>query len=98
MAKEQLNFMGCLKLLEKCVEEDILQIDPDRKDNILVYREAGADKAKFPEGWYSVNAHNLAQELMNEPDGQKVLVDALEEKGVAFEPMSMWIRYKEKER
>lgn len=84
MKNKELNFYGSLKLLEACEEAGVLQTSPDDPNDFLVYREAGNPPEENPEGWYAVNAHTLAQELMNEPDGQKALLDALKEKGVEF--------------
>ena len=82
MKDKELNFYGSLKLIEACEQADVLQASPDDPNDILVYRMAGDDQ--HPEGWYAINAHTLAQELMNDTDGQRILLDALEEKGVEF--------------
>ena len=47
------------------------------RDNVLVYRGAGPEE---PEGWYSENLMSLAQELRNDPNGQKELLSAYKDK------------------
>lgn len=84
MKNKELNFYGSLKLIEACEQAGILRTSPDDPNDILVYRMEGNPPEENPEGWYAVNAHTLAQELMNDLEGQKVLLDALEEKGVEF--------------
>ena len=79
MAK--LNFWNTLKLLEKCIEEEVIQKDPERKDNIAIYREGGTEA---PEGWYSENIFDVAQELQHDIDGQQILIEALKGKGIEF--------------
>lgn len=84
MKNKELNFFGCLKLLEACAEEDVLQKCPDNPNELLVYRLAGNPPEENPEGWYAVNAHTLAQELLDDVEGQKCLIDLLKEKDVEF--------------
>lgn len=79
---KKLNFWNTLKLLEKCVEEDILNKDPERNDNILIYRREGEG---HPEGWYSENIFEVAQELQHDINGQKTLIGGLRVKGIDFE-------------
>ncbi len=90
MKQKELNFFGSLKLLEACVDAGVLHTSPDDPDDILVYRMAGDDQ--HPEGWYATNAHTLAQELMNDADEQKILLNALEEKGVSFQTNSCYFK------
>ena len=92
MGQKQLNFYGSLKLLEACQDAGLLQADPNDPNSLLVYRDAGNPPDEFPEGWYSINAHTLAQELMNEPDGQKTLLDALKENGIEFKPEASYCK------
>lgn len=65
-------FIDALNLLSQCVEQAILTTYDDL---ILVQHENG------PVLW---EKELLAQELMGDEEGQRVLLSALEEKGIAF--------------
>ena len=51
---------------------------------ILVYRHAGSDPAKSPEGWYLEAPEDIYHEIMGVPEGQNALIAALKEKGIDF--------------
>lgn len=51
---------------------------------VFVYRQAGSPPEENPEGWYKENITDIAQELMNDEEGQQVLIDALRKKGIEF--------------
>lgn len=80
---EKLNYYQCLQLLEKCVKEKVIIGDPapERASNILIYRNKGT---KQPEGWYSENIFTVASELVDDEDGQKIILAALSEMGIEF--------------
>lgn len=83
---QPLNFAECLKVLETCVECGMISPDPNpndepkRKKHIMVYHSAGSDG--FPEGWYSQHISDVAQELLADIEGQRVLRKALQDKNV----------------
>lgn len=70
-----LNYLSCLNLLEACVREDLLAVDPNNKDNILVWAKEGGLRGR--EGWQSRNAHDIAQELLHDGEGQRFLMTEL---------------------
>jgi hypothetical protein len=70
-----LNFYNCLCLLGELAKKDIITFDPKDKNRILVYRSEGKST---PEGWYSENIHDAAQELLRNPTDQKFLLAAYE--------------------
>lgn len=84
--QEKLNFHNCLRLIGECVNAKVVSLDPENSNNVLVYRSAGEF---VPEGWYSENAHTVAQELMEDVEGQQILLNALKEKGVEFKAMPL---------
>lgn len=55
---QKLNFYQCIQLLSALAEKEIIQRDPENKNNILVYRSAGTE---YPEGFYSQNLLSLHQ-------------------------------------
>ena len=81
-SQPKLNYINCVYLLQDAVSHGIVQRDSEIKDNVLVYRGAGPEE---PEGWYSENLMSLAQELRNDPNGQKELLSAYKDKtGAGF--------------
>lgn len=70
-----LNFYNCLCLLGEFAKNNIISSDPKDKNRILVYRSEGKNT---PEGWYSENIHDVAQELLRNPTEQKFLLSAYE--------------------
>lgn len=86
---EPLIFIECLKMLEVAIDNGILQRDPNpdnepaRENHILVYRAAGDEYN--PEGWYSEHIYSIAQELLEDIEGQKAIREALQERGIILE-------------
>lgn len=82
---QTLNLEECLQVLEACVRNNIIAKDPNpnneekRKNNIVVYCAKNGEK---PEGWYSRNICSVAKELNLDIEGQRVLREALLNKGV----------------
>lgn len=81
-----MNFYNCLRLVDECVKAGLIRRDSHNKNNVLVYRNAGTTA---PEGWYSENAHTVAQELMEDSEGQLTLKKALANKGIEFKIASI---------
>lgn len=79
---QPLTFYECLQLLEQLIQSKMLQQDPNNRNNVLIYREAGVSS---PEGWYSENIHSVAGELMSDLPGQTFLRQALVDNGISME-------------
>ena len=77
--EEKLEYYQCLKLLEYLVEIGLIQKNPKIPSDILVFCEGNGEE--YPEGWYSENIFDAARDLVNKPDDQRILLDAIEEKG-----------------
>ena len=77
-----LNNFNCIKLLESCVKNGLIQQDPNNKNNILVYCGASED-GTFKEGWYSCNLLSQAVELCNDGEGQRFLMTELAKKALS---------------
>lgn len=92
MNKENLNFYGCMKLLEACIKAERIHIDPNNQNNILIYRAVGNPPDKFPEGWYSENIHNTAKDLMEDIGGQKALLGVLKEENIEFKIRPIYLK------
>lgn len=80
-------YINARRLLLLCVAHGILHMDEN--GNIAIYREAGKDQARNPEGWYFENFENVCQELMQDKEGQRMLRESLEKKGVQFTEMPL---------
>lgn len=94
MKTEKLDFCDCARLLEECVDNELVMRDPNNKDNIVVYVNGDENN---PEGWYSVDLFVAAWELHYNLKGQQAVIDALFQKtGIRFkpEPLSESIRLK----
>lgn len=68
-------------LVELCVKHGVLQA---KNGKIMVYRDAGSDPVKHPEGWYLEEPESIIHELMADEDGQRILKDCLLKRGVDF--------------
>lgn len=79
---EPLIYIECVQLLEKLVENGYIQKDPNNADNILVYRQAGAEN---PEGWYTENLMSSAGDLMRDEKGQRFLRETLAKDGIEMQ-------------
>lgn len=81
---QNLSFYQCLTLLDLCAKHKVIQTDPDpdRKSNLLIYREKGTVE---PEGWYSENIFTVANELLEDREGQQLLIKSLSDKGITFD-------------
>lgn len=72
----------CKQLLDVFVDNDLIQRDPNNSDNVLVYR---AGNSLNEEGWYSENIFEVAQDLLNDIDGQYFLRKELADRGIEIE-------------
>lgn len=69
-----MKFITALKLLEDAVKENVLK---EQDGSIAVYRKGTKTNQ---EGWYLTDKHRLAQELMNDENGQIALSSAIKNK------------------
>lgn len=72
----------CLQLLDVLADNDIVQRDPNNRNNIITYRTA--DELN-PEGWYSQNIFTVAEELLYDIEGQQFLRNELESRGIEMQ-------------
>lgn len=75
---EPLLMYECIQLLDALAEKGIILRAPDNFNNIIVYRSA--DELN-PEGWYSQNLMQAAEELTGDVESQRLLRETLEERG-----------------
>lgn len=73
-------YINALELINTCIQHDILK---EKDGCVLVYRTASANSK---EGWYLCDKDLVAKELMNDAEGQQILIDALKKKNVEFTP------------
>ena len=74
-------YIEAKKLVDLAVQHHVLNT---QDGGILVYRHAGSDPAKSPEGWYLEDPEDIYHEIMGDTEGQNALIDALKEKGINF--------------
>ena len=74
-------FLNAKRLITMAIEHGTLQT---KDDKVLIYRDAGSDPEKYPEGWYAEDIDDVSQELMDDEIGQLALTESLKERGVQF--------------
>ena len=77
-----MRFIEALNLINLCVKHKVLA---EMNGGIAVYRN-GTETS--PEGWYLERKEDLAQELMRDHQGIKILTDKLQE--LKVETDSIW--------
>lgn len=92
-------YWNCLKILEACCEAGLIQrihenakttdgdgnivpVPEEQVGMLLIYRSAGKNA---PEGWYTEDIDDVAQNLMKDRAGQKYLLTELKKKGITPE-------------
>lgn len=68
-------FIDALRIIDLCIEHGILAT---QDDHVIVVHESG-DRYLWPKD-------ELARELMEDMDGQKVLLDEMEKRGIPYTP------------
>lgn len=76
---ENLNFYECIGLLDTLVDNGFIQRAPNNENNILIYRSGGYSN---PEGLYSENLMEVAEELFHTPEDVNYLRNVLKENGI----------------
>ena len=92
-------YINCQKLVEACIKTNIINhvsekdvlIDndgeihspnPEDFNKILVYRGKGIN---YPEGWYAEEIEDVIYELMEDKEGQNLLIEELQKRGTDIE-------------
>lgn len=76
---QPLNLYECVQLLDALVDNGLIARDEKQAGNIIVPCKENPER---PEGWYSTNTVSVAQCLVADIDGQRVLRQGLKDKGV----------------
>lgn len=84
-----MTFYNTVRLLDTGLKAGVFQFDPKDKNRMLVYR-TGNQETGAPEGWYSENIHEVAQELMNDENGIAVILKEYSNRGISFEAIPAW--------
>mgnify|MGYP001043843044 CR=1 FL=1 len=74
-------YINAKRLVDLAVKHHILHTKENR---ILVYREAGQNSLRYPEGWYLEDFDAVYQEVMRSSEAQETLVAELAKRGVTF--------------
>lgn len=69
-----LNNYNCMRLIDELANHGVIQRDPNRRDNVIVYYKGDTEN---PEGWYSENIWTAAEDLLLDGDSQRLLINEL---------------------
>jgi hypothetical protein len=69
-----LNNFNCMRLIDELANLGVIQRDPERKNNVIIYF-SGDDEN--PEGWYSQNIWQAAEDLLHDGESQRFLINEL---------------------
>ncbi len=70
------------EIVAKSIEVGILQA---HDGDIFIYHDASqTEPEKYPEGWYLDPEEDVVHSLMADAEGQRILLEALEEKAVSM--------------
>ena len=69
------RYIDIVHELQDAIKDGYIMLEPKNSNRMLVYRYAGA---KNPEGWYSEDILDVAQELYNDPKNYKEFRMALD--------------------
>ena len=72
------RFINIVEEIDEAISKGLLQRDPERDNNILVYRTDDKDN---PEGWYSQNILDVASELFHNPKNYEEFKEAIANSG-----------------
>ena len=75
-----MTYAECLLLINRCLNENIFQRDPEDCSRMLVVREISGETR-----WCSQDILSVADELAENPDSQQELLKALENNGYQIE-------------
>lgn len=67
-------------LVDTAIKYGILRTE----ECVAIYRAAGEDPVRNPEGWYLEPKESVYETIMRDKEGQQTLINALEEKGILF--------------
>ena len=81
-------YIDAWELVECCLTNGILKmIEKDGERLIPIYREASPENPEqYPEGYYLYTKEAAILMIINDEEGVKFLVNALQEKGITFVP------------
>ena len=77
---QPLTFSESCQFISSLVNSGLIKRDyrEGYENNILIYRKAGKDEEKDPEGWYSEDFLETAKELFDNPESQKGLWEVID--------------------
>lgn len=75
----QRTFLGLLYIVSDLLNIGVLQRDPQRPNNMLVYMSASQE---YAEGWYSQNIHEAVSDLFHDEEGMQIVLDAAREHNI----------------
>lgn len=78
-------YVDAKNLVDTAIKYGILRTE----ECVAIYRAAGKDPVRNPEGWYLEPKEDVYQTIMRDKEGQRTLIDTLEEKGILFRSGTM---------
>lgn len=73
-----MRYIDAKRLIDLCLEEDLFNL---HEGKILLFRNI-KDSGKT--GWYITEKEDVIHLIKNDTEGQSVLINALEDKGINF--------------
>lgn len=73
-------YIHAIELINLAIKNDVLK---EKDGGAFVYRN---NSDTSPEGWYLEDKDTIAYELMEDEEGQKLLIEALKDKNIEFKP------------
>lgn len=84
-SRPSMLYADAKNLVDNAIQCGILHAE----ECVAIYRDSGKDPARNPEGWYLEPKEDVYQAIMRDKEGQRTLIDALEEKGILFRSGAM---------
>lgn len=78
------TFLGLVYIVNELLKAGVFQYDPENRDNMLIYRQAGKNS---PEGWYSENIMSAVSELFQDKDQMEYVLSVAKDSGIDTEKL-----------
>lgn len=83
--RPSMPYIDAKNLVDTAIQYGILHTE----ECVAIYRNAGKNPARNPEGWYLEPRESVYETIMRDKEGQDTLINALKEKGVLFRSGAM---------
>ena len=80
--KEKKTFLGLVNIIRELLKQEILQYDPNNRNNMLVYYSGDSLQ---PEGWYSTNILQATSDLFHDKNQMAYVLQVAQNNGIDTE-------------